>query len=199
MSVHLRRATITRERPSTLDIAAEVLVANPTASLAQVAEAAGIGRTTLHKHYPTRQDLLVAVAHDSLDRVENAIAEAKLDTPGESTVDGLRRLVEALVPLGPRLAFLFRQPSLDDEPEIAARAERLDEPVAAFALRAQQEQVLRAGVSAWWITSTLYALVYAAWEGVALGKLAPADAPRIALDTTLAGLGFRDLTGQGGQ
>jgi hypothetical protein len=40
-------------RPPLLDVAAEVLVADPAASLAEVAVAAGIGRTTLHKHYAT--------------------------------------------------------------------------------------------------------------------------------------------------
>src|ERR1700689_5886322 len=45
-------------RRSLLDVAAEVLVADPSASLTQVAEAAGIGRTTLHKQDATREDLL---------------------------------------------------------------------------------------------------------------------------------------------
>ena len=52
----LRRAA----RPL-LDVAAAVLVSDPAASLAEVAEAAGIGRTTLHKHYATRDDLVRAV------------------------------------------------------------------------------------------------------------------------------------------
>ncbi len=46
---------------SLLDVAAGVLVADPAASLAEVAKAAGIGRTTLHKQYATRDDLLCAV------------------------------------------------------------------------------------------------------------------------------------------
>ena len=50
-----------RPSPLLLDIAAEMLVDDPAASLAEVAKAAGIGRTTLHKHYATRDDLLHAV------------------------------------------------------------------------------------------------------------------------------------------
>src|ERR1700722_9666399 len=60
-------------RPPLLDVAAEVLVADPAASLAEVAEAAGIGRTTLHKHYATRDDLLRAVGHRAIDLWEHAI------------------------------------------------------------------------------------------------------------------------------
>src|SRR6202161_2334191 len=60
-------------RRSLLDVAAEVLVADPSASLAQVAEAAGIGRTTLHKQYATREDLLRAVGDRAIDLFEEAL------------------------------------------------------------------------------------------------------------------------------
>ncbi|WP_020672074.1 TetR/AcrR family transcriptional regulator [Amycolatopsis nigrescens] len=191
MSVHIRRSTIARERPSTLEIAADVLVADATASLAEVAKAAGIGRTTLHKHYPTRQALLVAVAHDSLRLLENAIEDARLDDQGESAAEALRRMIELLVPLGSRIAFLLRQPSLDAEVAITERFERVEEPVNAFVERAQQELVLRPELPVWWVANSLYSFVYTAWEGITLGKLAPLDAPGLALDTALAGLGYR--------
>ena len=70
MSVHV---TARSTRPTLLDVAAEVLVADPSASLADVAAAASIGRTTLHKQYATRDDLLRAVAHRSIDLWSAAI------------------------------------------------------------------------------------------------------------------------------
>ena len=80
-----------------LDVAADVLGANPSASLAAIAAAAGIGRTTLHKQYATRQDLLAAVATHVLDRAEEAArvasgvagVDGETDTePGSETVVG---------------------------------------------------------------------------------------------------------------
>src|SRR5690348_4326853 len=108
---------------SLLDIAAEVLVADPAASLAQVAEAAGIGRTTLHKHYATRDDLLRAVGHRALDLWDQAIqtvttGDRETGRDGES---GLRAVVEALLPVGPQLAFLWRNPSFDHAADILDR------------------------------------------------------------------------------
>ena len=41
--------------------------------------AAGIGRTTLHKHYATRDDLLRAVGHRSIDRWEQLVTTAAQD------------------------------------------------------------------------------------------------------------------------
>jgi AcrR family transcriptional regulator len=66
----VRRGTA-QTRPSLLQIATEVLVADPAASLGDVARAAGIGRTSLHKLYPTRHALLVALAEDGLDMLEH--------------------------------------------------------------------------------------------------------------------------------
>jgi hypothetical protein len=56
-----------------LDVVAEVLVLNPSASLAEVSVVAGIGRTTPHKHYPTRDELILAVGHRALDLWEEAV------------------------------------------------------------------------------------------------------------------------------
>src|ERR1017187_9529305 len=80
-------------RPPLLDVAAEVLVADPAASLAQVAEAAGIGRTTLHKHYATRDDLIHAVGHRVLGLWEQAVAEI---TGTDDPDGGLRAAAEAI-------------------------------------------------------------------------------------------------------
>ncbi|GAA3003710.1 TetR/AcrR family transcriptional regulator [Actinokineospora diospyrosa] len=174
-----------RTAKSILEIAAEVLVRDATASLAQVAAAAGIGRTTLHKRYPTRQHLLVAVAEESLDILDRAVTEAIGDDPGES----LRDLVDALVPLGPRLEFLLRQPSLDAEPELQARWVQVDRPLTEFMGRVAEAGLLRPGVAPWWAVSSLYAVAYTAWEGVALGKLAPLDAAGLAYGTLMGGIG----------
>src|SRR5262249_21782471 len=68
MSVHPRTPEVSvRVKRPLLDVVAEVLVADPAAALAEVAAAAGIGRTTLHKHYATRDDLVTAVAHRAID------------------------------------------------------------------------------------------------------------------------------------
>ena len=103
---------------SLLDVVVEVLVADPGASLAEVAEAAGIGRTTLHKHYATRDELVRAVGHRALDRCEQVVATAE-----ETGADdgGLRTLAETLVPIGPHLAFLWRNPILDHAEDIGER------------------------------------------------------------------------------
>src|SRR5215475_9965697 len=108
MSVHLiaRRST-SSTKSSLLDVATEVLVGDPAASLADVAEAAGIGRTTLHKHYATRDDLLRAVGHRAIDLWEQALAGVADGPDG-----GLRLLIGAMTPIGSQLGFIWRTPVL---------------------------------------------------------------------------------------
>ncbi len=202
MSVPFRTEHVALVRPSVLDVAVQVFAADASASLADVAHAAGIGRTTLHKRYPRRQDLLVAIAQHSLDALEAAIAAA-LGGTSESGPDGaldrdptetLRLLVEKFVPLGAHLSFLMRQPSLDAVQELNDRWNRLDEPIKDVVRDAQRRGAIRGDVPVYWVVTSLYGLVYAAWEGVAVGELARAEAPALALDGLLNGV--RDVSPQ---
>jgi AcrR family transcriptional regulator len=173
----LRRAT----RPL-LDVAATVLVSDPAASLAEVAEAAGIGRTTLHKHYATRDDLVRAVGHRAIDLWEQAVSAVS----GE---DGLRDLVAAMIPNGPQLAFLWRTPAFDHDDEIRAREAAVEDRCLAVLRQARDRGILSAAAADWWLLKTLYALIYTAAESVQAGRLAPRDAPELVLDTFLHGVG----------
>lgn len=60
---------------SILDTASRVLAASPRASLADVAGAAGISRTTLFSRYATREALLEGLAVDAIERIDDACVE----------------------------------------------------------------------------------------------------------------------------
>lgn len=175
-------------RPSLLDVAARVLVADPAASLAEVAEAAGIGRTTLHKHYPTRDDLLRAVGDRAIDLWEEAVSGI---TAAEDPDGGLRAVTAAMIPIGPQLAFLWRTPVFDHISEIEARWCTVEAATLAILKRAQARGVIASGIPDWWLLRTFFSLVYVAAESVQSGHLAPLDAPGFTLSTFLHGIGDR--------
>ena len=177
-----RRAT----RPSLLDVAAEVLVADPAASLAEVAAAAGIGRTTLHKHYATRDDLLCAVGHRAIDLWERAVSVV---TGTDAPDGGLRAITAAMIPIGPQLAFLWRTPAFDHIAELEQRWKAAETRNLAVLKRAQGRGLLTASVPDWWLLQTFYSIIYVAAESVGSGKLAPLDAPGLVLRTFLHGIG----------
>src|SRR3954469_10227709 len=56
----LRRADALRNRERILDAAERLLERSPSATLADIAAAAGLARSTLHRRFSTRDDLLEA-------------------------------------------------------------------------------------------------------------------------------------------
>jgi AcrR family transcriptional regulator len=176
---------VVRIRVSLLDVVAEVLVADPSASLAEVATAAGIGRTTLHKQYATRDDLIRAVGFRSLDLWEQALSGIS-DTDADG---GLRAVVAAMIPIGPQLAFLWRTPEFDHDKEIEQRGQRVEEHLLAVLKRAQDQGVLASAAPDWWLLQTFYALIYVGACSVRDGYLAPRDAPGYVMRMFLHGIG----------
>lgn len=181
-----------RSREAILAAAAQVLHEAPHSSLSDVAEALGIGRTTLHRMFTTRRDLLAAVAHDAVDNLARLYAEVGIGAPTPPTADVmavLYRLVERLIPLGPKLMFLLRASELRGDEALDRRIETVDEPVRRSIARARDDGALRRQVPVWWATEMLFATVFIAWEQIDAGRLAPLDAPDLVLDTWLAGVG----------
>lgn len=158
-----------RTRGAILAAAATVLARNHDATLPAIAEAAGVGRTTLHRYFPDRETLIAATVADSLAAVERSVAEAAVDQGPPA--DAMRRLVAALVAVGDRLTYLFGDPRVLASQGAAAEAPAADDPVIALIERGQREGVFDAGVSAVWILHTLWALVYTGSEEAQRGRL----------------------------
>ncbi len=55
------RADARRNREAVLEAAVRLLGDRPDASMQEVAEASGVGRTTVYRHFPNREDLLKAL------------------------------------------------------------------------------------------------------------------------------------------
>ena len=181
------RRTVRARQRAILNAAVGVLVVDRGASMRDISEAAGVGRATLHRYFPGREDLIRAIAMDALDECDAAIRSARI---GEGTVTGaLARLVEALVPIGERFHFLLYEAQLEDDPEFAAADEHVLRPVEDLIERGKKDETFRPEVPAAWIGDALEALLYAAWEGVRDGKIARRDAPGLVVSTLLTGLG----------
>src|SRR5262245_613746 len=102
-----------RTRRAILAAAASLLARDRGATLADIAGAADVGRSTLHRYFPDRQELMKAVVEDSLEVLERSVREAQLeDGP---PLEAMRRLIAAMVGAGDRILFLWGDPRVLEE------------------------------------------------------------------------------------
>ena len=167
-----------RTRRAILEAATALLSTDKSASLADVAHAAHVGRTTLHRHFPERADLVVAIGTEAVERTRAAIAAARLDDGDPATA--LRRLAFEYFDLGPWYMVLFNEMS-DGEQEFWAAAEEAEEPVRALLRRGQADGVLDDQLGVSWLLRTLWWMLFNAWSMVDEGEMSRADALRMAL------------------
>ena len=172
-------------REAIVDAAIDTFARNPGASLAEVAARAGVGRASLHRHFPSRGDLIAAASRQCMDEIDAASAEALKDA--RSARDRLSRMLEAVVPLGDRYHFLVSE-AVDDEGVRKRYAEGL-EWLAHLVDDLKAEGVIATDVPRSWAVANIDAQVWLAWSEVAAGNLAPAHAADLALCTLLGGLG----------
>ena len=100
-----RAGTRSRTRHAILSAAASVLGRDYHANLADIAAAAGVGRTTLHRYFPDRTGLINAAIKDSIEAIEQSVADAAVEQG--PPVEAMRRLVAAMAAVGDQLVFLF--------------------------------------------------------------------------------------------
>lgn len=170
-----------------LGAAARLLVVDRGASMERIADAAGVGRTTLHRHFRSRDVLIRAIALNAMEECEAAIGKARL---GEGSPRGaMERLFEALIPVGERYHFLLAEAQLEEDSEISEAEERVSGPIRDLIGRGKEDGTFRADVPSSWVLNAMGALLFAAWEGVRDGDLAPRETPRLVTQTLFSGLG----------
>lgn len=165
------RSDARRHRDAVLAAAVHVLSARPDASVREIAEASGVGRTTVYRHFPGREDLVRALyvrvldeAFEIADRAVTAGREAWAAGGGDA-LEVLVGLAVAFSELGERYRFLAAH--REHEQELTAlAAERGDEPIASFLEEARDRGELRAGLTVRWMLDVLNGLTMVAAQHV---------------------------------
>lgn len=173
-------------RDAIIEAAFAVFSKNPSAALADVAERAGVGRATLHRHFASRDDLMQALSKIAIKEMDDAVVLACADATSYSEV--ARLALQALIPLGDRHGFLALEGETDD-PELQAAYAKEQRETAEMVDAAKGEGLFDTSVPTAWIVQAFDHLMYAGWESVKAGETTQDQAAALAWRTLIHGLG----------
>jgi TetR/AcrR family transcriptional repressor of mexCD-oprJ operon len=183
-----RRADAERNIEAILDAALTRLGRDPSASMTEIARAAGVGRVTLYGHFASREVLVDTLFDRSLADAETVLGG--LDVDAGRADEALARLVRSSwrvldrqrTVLTVALRVLGPERVRDRHAAVLARVERL-------LRRGRDEGVFTAAVPPGWQVTAVYTLMHAAALEVDEGRLDAAEAAETLVSTILGALG----------
>jgi AcrR family transcriptional regulator len=186
-----RRADAERNIAAITDAALTCLSERPDATMADIAQAAGVGRVTLYGHFPSREALVAAAVDRAVAEVAEASDAVRARVPPDAPADEVLRehirtswevldrhrrlftVAERILP--PDVLRDHHGPALADFDTLIARG--------------QAEGRFRTDLPVAWSVTALYSLFHAAAEAVNGGQLDRSDAAAVLEATILPILG----------
>ncbi|MET7686099.1 helix-turn-helix domain-containing protein [Streptomyces sp. NPDC005423] len=189
------RADAARTVRAILEAAEQVLAEDPSASMEQIAEQAGVARTTVHRRFANRQALIEALAASAKRQLLEAVEDAHMDTA--PPLVALHRGTANVLRTKSVWRFTLGHP-LADTPLTEVIWSEINAGVLEFFARAQREGLLAPDADLLWARRAYYALVDEAQHGGGADRdpeqvRQNADAlATLVVDTFLRGMGPRD-------
>lgn len=164
-----------------MDAAVSCLAANPRASMAEIAQAAGVGRVTLYGHFSSRRELVEAIVASTMREAEVQLAPLRLDGDPRAALDLLIasswRIVDKLHGLmGAAELELGIDRIRDHHDQAMLRVRRLID-------RGQAEGSFRRDLSPEWIAACFFAILHGASAEIRAGRLRETDAATVLTST----------------
>jgi AcrR family transcriptional regulator len=169
------RSDARRNRRTVLDAAVTLLAQRPNATMQEVADASGLGRTTVYRHFPRRQDLIDALFEEVLREAAETVNEAlaKAGTARELLCD----LGTRVIAIGDRYRFLDAHPEVRDRTLAGENAlDGAENPLEEYLTQAQRRGEIRDDMPVTWMLTTLRGLGVVAMVEVAAGRLSVEEA-----------------------
>ena len=185
----MTRASDHAIRPGTLSAIIEAAIGmlnvDPGATMSDIARAAGVGRTTLHRHFDGKADLLSTIEAQCIEETNAAVRAT--DVADGAAVERLRNMLRSVIPLGDRYAFLLSE-SLRDEGLRGAHEAQIDW-IRTLMEQLKAERAIAGEVPTAWAVALVDQVIFTAWTVVSTGELSTDEAAALALRSLLKGLG----------
>ncbi|NGO79337.1 TetR/AcrR family transcriptional regulator [Streptomyces sp. YC504] len=181
------RADAERSVRAILEAAERVLSADPGASMEQIAAAAGVARTTIHRRFAHRQALIDALALSAARQLAAAVDDGRPDTA--PPLVALHRITANVLEVKGAWAFALGVPA-DPESEAAALHEEIGRTCITVLERARADRLIAETADLLWARRVYYALLGETLHGNTDDADPDTLAARI-VDTLLHGFGPR--------
>ncbi|SEG96833.1 DNA-binding transcriptional regulator, AcrR family [Nonomuraea solani] len=183
--VPARRADAERNIAAILEAGTRLLSADHTASVAEIAKAAGVGRVTLYGHFPSREALVDAVMDHAVGVADAVLADESLDTlPAPEAMARLLRSSWELLDRHRRL-FMAADRALATE-RIREHHEGPLRRVERLIARGQGDGDFRTDLPLTWLVTTFFSIIHSAAQERETGRLAPDEAEQVLTRTMLS-------------
>ena len=184
-----RRRDAIANQQRILQVGRQVLAANPDASLAEIAAAAGLVRRTLYAHFPNREALVQAISDEAAQALREVLADA--DGSGGPAAEALARFVLKAWPVGDRYRLLVDLATASLTPAGVRETLRgLRSDVTELMRRGQREGDFTSTVPAEVLAYAQSSLMLGLLAAVTDGALDEAEAPQTAAVLALQAVGL---------
>lgn len=181
------RADAERNVKAIIDAAIVLLAQEPDASMERVAQAAGVGRATVYRHFASREHLVRAIHDRALQDARDAVVSSRPDEGAPR--EALERAIAAILRVADRYRLLRAIPR--EDAELRARAEEIGAPLIAMVERGQRDGSFRTDVPPRWVAGSIGALVQAVTGSIIDGEVREQDGTRLVMTTLIDGISAR--------
>lgn len=159
MSENPTTPTQSRTRQAILEAAVQVLIRDRSAPLSDVAKRADVARSTLHRYFPERADLIAAVDAYTQQQIGEIAERCSLDNT--NVIESMVRLALEYFERWDAIMWGYSDAweSSDEPPE-----DDLDIELGKMIEQGQADGVIDATMPSDWFQHAMYAIVYSAWE-----------------------------------
>ncbi|HST38841.1 MAG TPA: TetR/AcrR family transcriptional regulator [Conexibacter sp.] len=175
-----------------IDAVARVLARQPGSSMQEIAGAAGISRTTLHRAFGDREALVERLSREVLAECERAFDAAGIDD--RPVLEAFDLLLDDAVVLAKGFALLFAEPYVYRVPALVDEIQQQDDRLTRFFERGQAAGAFRPDLPPRWLTYSVGAQLEAIWWTIEDGHVGAREAPRLLRATILGGIAARGAT-----
>jgi AcrR family transcriptional regulator len=180
----VRRADAARNIDRIIESAIHVFALNPGAGMNDVALHADVGRATLYRHFPSRDDLMAAIKAQARQEAISAVETCPLDDG--PAIECIESIVRAVIELGDRYRFISNWRAEGDEyPE---PRERISAALEAAVERGQRRGEITRSVPPHWAALAIRSLMLAALDELSAGTMNERDAERLVTRIVSQGL-----------